>query len=1201
MNQSSHINLSVFLVAVVAAVTAGVALAEGVLNRHQYFTDEALAAADVEGLDSEIALSLAESEKVFEDAEKLTATLSGHDRTAVESRLEMAKRLRRYVADRANAPERDELILAWQGAKELESFIDYFSRERLRHEENAKMPEPKVFNVRNFGARGDGTGDDGPAFVAAIEAARECGGAPTVVFAPEGAYRIEPDPSYPVKDFQCRDMSTGESRGMARPYSGEKIDAHLVLKDLDNLTVRGEGMGKTILVLTDSSRGAIRICGCKDVFVEDLSVDLETNPSTQGTIEKVEEEPFALFVRIDEGFPSPDMPLFMDATSRYFSPVDAKGYYLPGGVARMGPTVENVGGRLFKIAPYEHHLQNPVWRSRKLGDRIVILARYAEGRSGSPRLLLSAFCGVKNVDVRDSAGQVFTETSCYASSFIGCRATGRGDGDLVTANADSMLSQGIIGPYVSDCVYRGLEDDGINIGTNQGELSSIPSDGRYHHPDPGGGAQPHVGAFIADSVNGRIKMFVRLGADGASTRQLPASAVSSRDIAEQREKAKHASDGQPQKTGILRADRVIRIPGTVGAILRNCEFSRIRGRGIQVHCADMLIENVNVADVTSCGISVHGMLSWGMCFDIHNILVRGCEFRRSAEVGARLVLSEPLVEGEALNQRMYFDIEFDRCVFEPAPGYPAARVGNADNVLFKDCTMVCSPGVSPVAVENATNVRVDGMEVLRKRADDDWPTFLKCEKADSAGDAPWNFPDPRPEVKTLKTTACAIGLDMSRRGTLEWFRSCAKGTEFAANDGSSLFALSFKKLSDPSAEPRVLTAADAADFQFEAAPREIRLVYSGFPECARRVVCTVFVNRGDNKIYWDIETDVAEGWALVGSGYPVLALKRPPDVYAPFASSCDGQSLFYMAAEDAGGVEKTFNAPAGNGAFHWAWRRTCSETGTARQGYKVATSAMDGLPGETLDWRDAAAIYREWSLAHGDDPHSVTLTFRSGIVEKRAESLLDSTSGNSPKIVFLGNSINGTPPSKRWDGDWGMAASWPCRDYVSRTVKGIEDICGRRVEARRRNLSEWERNLATYDVKARLADLVAFKPDIVVIALGENVPSLKTEADQALFREKLAELAAMFKDAGAKIVIRSPFWRRVHMREICEEVAREVGAAYADLKGCGSDDPSLLALGSTNDSAVAGHPGDKGMARIAEVVLNAISEAGFLSEDTNSK
>ena len=1164
-----------------------------ILNRHGYFTDAALAGADVEGLDDEIALALAGCDKAFEDAASLAATLSGHDRLAVECRLEMARRLANYVAARANAPARDDLILAWQGAKELESFFDYFRLERERHEGNARLPAPKVFDVRDFGARGDGTGDDGPAFVAAIEAARECGGVPTVVFAPEGTYRIEPDPRYPMKDFQCRDMSTGESRGMARPYAGERIDAHIVLKDLDNLSVRGEGMGKTILLLTDSSRGAVRICGCKDVFVEDLSVDLETNPSTQGRVEKVEEEPFALVVRIDEGFPAPDIPLFMDATSRYFSPVDGKGSYLRGGVARMGPTVERVGEGLFRLAPYEHHLQNPVWRARKAGDRIVILARYAEGRSGAPRLLLSAFCGAKNIDVRDSAGQVFTATSCYAPSFIGCRAVGRGDADVVTANADSMLAAGIIGPYVSDCVFRGLEDDGINIGTNTGELSTVPKDGRYHHPDLGGGAHPHAGILLADGVDGRIKMFARLGPDGASTRPLPDNAIPADALAiPSAKEARITGYMETQAKRVLRPDRAIRIPGTVGAVLRNCEFSRIRGRGVQVHCANMLVDSVKVSDVTGCGISVHGLISWGMCFNLHNILVRNCSFTNLGETGAR-VSPDFLVQGDAPKHRMQFGIEFDRCLFEPGGGYPAAAVvGNTDDVLFKDCTMVGNFSSGPVTVrESATNVRVEGCTVGKVAAYGE-ETFLKCEKSGPVRDGIWNFPEPRPEVKTLRTTACALGLDMSRRGALAWMRSCATGQEFAANDGSSLFALSFKKLSDPSAEPRILTAADAADFSFEAAPREIRIVYSGFEECAARVVCTVSVKRGDNRIYWNVETEVADGWALVRSDYPILALKACPDASVPFARAFYKQSLFCMAAEDVAGVEKTFMAPVVDGSFHWAFSRVGMQTGTAKQGYKAATAIMDGMSGEAPDRRDVAEIFRDWLVADGEDSTTVAAKASDG----------SASSSESPlKVVFLGNSINGTPPSKRWDGDWGMAASWPCRDYVSRTVKGIEDLCGRRVEVRRRNLSEWERNLATYDVKGRLADLVAFKPDIVVISLGENVPSLKTEADQALFREKLSELATMFGDAGAKIVIRSPFWRRVHMREICEEVAREVGAAYADLKGCGSDDPSLLAIGSTNDSAVAGHPGDEGMARIAEVVLKAISEAGFLSKDTNPK
>ena len=108
--------------------------ADKALGRHGYFTDEALKAADVRGLADDIAHALARSDRAFELAAKTAAQLAGHDRIALERRMEIAHRLKRYVAKRASAPERDELILAWQGAKDLELLYDYFAKEAKRRE-----------------------------------------------------------------------------------------------------------------------------------------------------------------------------------------------------------------------------------------------------------------------------------------------------------------------------------------------------------------------------------------------------------------------------------------------------------------------------------------------------------------------------------------------------------------------------------------------------------------------------------------------------------------------------------------------------------------------------------------------------------------------------------------------------------------------------------------------------------------------------------------------------------------------------------------------------------------------------------------------------------------------------------------------------------------------------------------------------------
>ena len=713
---------------------------EKILQKHDYFTAEALATADMDGVPEETAVALAKCDGEFAKAEALIAKLAGHDREQVSCRLVMAKRLKAYVAKRAAAPERDEQILAWQGAQELNAFFDYFAKETKRLRLDVSYPTRLAsgangpgrdapgtrasLNVRDFGAKGDGTGDDAPAFRAALEAARKLNGAPCVIRVPAGRYRLAPDPRCPIADFRCRDLQTGENSGTVTVWKGEKINAHLIANDLDNVTLRGEGE-KSVLVFTDSSKGGIRVCGCNEVSVEDLAMDYPDNPSTQGTVVNVEENPFALVLKRDAGYPDPDLPRFLNAPSRYFSPVGEGLMYLPGGVARMG-TVEKLGDGLFRLKPYAHHLKNEVWRSRKVGDRICIMARFAESEGGGPlRFLLCAFCGCRNVRAYDSPGQVFTQSQSYATYVIGCKAIGRdGSDDIVTSNADAFLGGGLIGPYVADCEFRGLEDDGINVGTNTGDVPSIPKDGLLRQRRDGGG-QPAAGGFLSNGVTGRIKMFLRYGpcrggdapgtncasCEQVATRPLPGDAVpkSATKVLTGADRRKFDYN-TAQKKGVKRADRLIRIPGTVGAVLKDTSFSRIRGRGIQVHCGNMYIENVHVSDVTGVGISVNALLPWGMCYDIHNVLVRDCVFERLGGVGANLA-PNALVKGEPLRQRMHFGISFERCTFEPPAGKPAVVCMNDDDVSFDGCTFRTVGVKDPIRVDNATNVRVNGKPV----------------------------------------------------------------------------------------------------------------------------------------------------------------------------------------------------------------------------------------------------------------------------------------------------------------------------------------------------------------------------------------------------------------------------------------------------------------------------------------------------------
>lgn len=690
---------------VVAALKSPEAEKAPVLNRHGYFTDEALAEADVEGLDREIALAFGKCDKALASAAKTSSKLSGHERIALERRIEIAKRLKRYIAARACAPERDELILAWQGAKDLEVLLEYFQREAARVEAREKMPAPVEVDVRDFGAKGDGQHDDGPAIRAALEAARANNGAPTVVVLPAGRYLVGADPRSPFRDFSLHDWQTGDNRGDAPYWKWSSTSLHLFLHNLDNVTVRGAG-SDTVVAFADSTMAGFGLYGCSGCAIENLVVDYPDNPSTQGVIEKVEQDPFALVFRRQEGYPDPDSPRFMDAKSRYFSPVGADGRYLPGGVGRMG-AVERLSNDCFRFTPLPQHVDDPVWRAMKSGDSICIVARYAENSAHPVKAQWSAFCSVRNIRFLDSPGQVVWFSGCYALAIVGCRATGRDDSDdCVAGNADAILGSGLIGPYVSDCAFSGLEDDGINIGSNTGEISMMPPDRRLTQCRTNG-SQPAAGGFVSDGNDSLIKMFFRYGENDVATRPLPANVVTAADVrrAEGEDMAwfdKVTAKGR----GLRRSDKNIRIPNTAGAVLRNTEFSNLRGRGIQVHCGNMLIENVKVHDVTGVGISIHALPSWSMCFDIYNVLVRNCSFERLGGGCAVSTCPGWIDPEKPMSHRMHFAIELDGCTIDPGGGKPGVRVSNADDVTIKACRFGPGCSLPPVETKNSTLVKL---------------------------------------------------------------------------------------------------------------------------------------------------------------------------------------------------------------------------------------------------------------------------------------------------------------------------------------------------------------------------------------------------------------------------------------------------------------------------------------------------------------
>jgi lysophospholipase L1-like esterase len=196
------------------------------------------------------------------------------------------------------------------------------------------------------------------------------------------------------------------------------------------------------------------------------------------------------------------------------------------------------------------------------------------------------------------------------------------------------------------------------------------------------------------------------------------------------------------------------------------------------------------------------------------------------------------------------------------------------------------------------------------------------------------------------------------------------------------------------------------------------------------------------------------------------------------------------------------------------------------------------------------------------------------------------------KILFVGNSItkHGPKADIDWHGNWGMAATSEDKDYVHVVTKALAAKQGATPEIMVKNVADFERTHATYDIAGKFADAAAFKADLIILCIGENVPALKTPEAQARYQAQVtAALKTLKSNPTAAVIVRSSFWPNVAkdgaMRQACEAV----GGTFVDISALAKDEQNYARSERPYKHAgVGNHPGDRGMAAIAEAIVKAV-------------
>lgn len=213
-----------------------------------------------------------------------------------------------------------------------------------------------------------------------------------------------------------------------------------------------------------------------------------------------------------------------------------------------------------------------------------------------------------------------------------------------------------------------------------------------------------------------------------------------------------------------------------------------------------------------------------------------------------------------------------------------------------------------------------------------------------------------------------------------------------------------------------------------------------------------------------------------------------------------------------------------------------------------------------------------------------TVPAQNQLNEKQSVMVEGPVKGNGIRIMFVGNSITRHAPKIEigWEYDWGMAASSLENDYVHRIMKKVSSQCVDAVYCIAQ-MAEWERQYRdSSEILKKYSDMAEFDPDIIIMRIAENV--LKDGWEEHSFISCYEQLIDYLNsNHKAKVIITTSFWPAGPIDEAIRKVAKKRDYQLVELGFLGVQD-EMKALGLFEHKGVAAHPGDAGMAAIANAI-----------------
>ena len=526
-----------------------------------------------------------------------------------EKRMVMARRLCDYVRLNLSKGTVSGICQAENGVEGLEKFVAYFAEELAVWKTYPLAPGVQAmrFNLRDFGAKGDGMTDDEPAFRKAFAAIRKLNGAPSVLEIPAGEYLVN-----------AKQVGTNP-----RPF--------LRFEKVVNCVLAGAGPETTKIVYGNYDGDGMDFRDWENSALRGVQVYWKESPFVEGEVESVDRATGSLVLKHHANTLRPNDPRFVRiGYANSCMQFDRNREPIRNPVLWYKYRCDDLGGGRYRM------YFDPEYGSTKTmpiapGSTFVFPDR--SNAISALRATSSRFFTFENVWIRNSRAGAFSLDPSYQSTVVRCRIFPKNPENCLSTNADGNFTAA--GACLMHCEFVNMNDDGVNS-HHKGKIfyTSDAATGKYAHDSNWQWERPGDYVQVVSSMDGRFLLNTRVKSVEFSKetreRQLTAFAdplpANVRTYTSLGIAPYDALTRRKIYLGTMKTDKFpdqFYVPYTwgIGFVCTDNVFRNIRGVAIQIQCPNALVENNRIENVYR-GIELSGLLHYQEGPPPYNVVIR---------------------------------------------------------------------------------------------------------------------------------------------------------------------------------------------------------------------------------------------------------------------------------------------------------------------------------------------------------------------------------------------------------------------------------------------------------------------------------------------------------------------------------------------------------------------------------------------------